>query len=270
MSSRSFPTGPRALLLAGLLSASPALAHVTLNTPNGGEQLQVGSQVQIEWTILIMHGQLNWDLWYSNSGPNGPWIPMAMDLPPGATNAGSKHQYMWTVPDDVSNKVRVRVRMDNAGQDYEDISNSNLAIVPALGGNYCGPAVPNSTGSSAVIHAWGSDVVADQEFNLTATQLPTMEFGYFLNAPAQAFVQNPGGSQGNLCLGGGVGRHVSQLGNSGDAGQLVITVDLSQLPRPNGMVVVQAGETWNFTCWFRDKNPGTTSNFTDGVAVTFN
>ena len=32
---------------------------------------------------------------------------------------------------------------------------------------------------------------------------------------------------------------------------------------------VQAGETWNFQAWFRDANPDSTSNFTDGVAGTF-
>ncbi len=29
------------------------------------------------------------------------------------------------------------------------------------------------------------------------------------------------------------------------------------------------GESWNFQAWFRDKNPGNTSNFTDGVSVLF-
>ncbi|MCP3916270.1 MAG: hypothetical protein GY711_12005 [bacterium] len=32
----------------------------------------------------------------------------------------------------------------------------------------------------------------------------------------------------------------------------------------------QPGETWNFQCWYRDNNPGPTSNFTDAVSVTFN
>ena len=32
---------------------------------------------------------------------------------------------------------------------------------------------------------------------------------------------------------------------------------------------VLPGDTWNFQAWFRDMNPGPTSNFTDGVAVTF-
>ena len=44
-------------------------------------------------------------------------------------------------------------------------------------------------------------------------------------------------------------------------------VDLTDLPPP--LTSVQAGETWNFTTWYRDVNPMPTSNFTDGVSVTF-
>ena len=51
-----------------------------------------------------------------------------MDLPPGSPILGSIHTYDWTVPDDPSDQVRVRVRMDNSGKDYYDISNGNLAI----------------------------------------------------------------------------------------------------------------------------------------------
>jgi hypothetical protein len=44
--------------------------------------------------------------------------------------------------------------------------------------------------------------------------------------------------------------------------------DLTQLP--GGLpAAVQAGETWNFQAWFRDMNPGPTSNLTNGLQVTF-
>ena len=36
---------------------------------------------------------------------------------------------------------------------------------------------------------------------LTATDVPEDPFGYFLASQTQDFVANPGGSQGNLCLG---------------------------------------------------------------------
>lgn len=146
---------------------------------------------------------------------------------------------------------------------------NQLVLYPGnLGSNYCGPAVPNSTGSPGEIRATGSDAVADDEFYLVAESLPPNQFGYFLTSATQGFAANPGGSQGNLCLGGTIGRFVKQVSNSGSAGTFTIEVDLSKLPAPLN-VAVQAGDTWNFTTWFRDKNPSTTSNFTDGVSVLF-
>ncbi|MCH7903556.1 MAG: hypothetical protein IH944_03205 [Armatimonadetes bacterium] len=119
-----------ALLVGMCATVSPAWAHVTLQAPNGGEVLGVGCTVEIRWRIDIQHNQLNWDLWYSTTGSGGPWIAIAMDLPPGSFAVGSIHTYDWTVPDDASNQVRVRVRMDNSGTDYYDISNGDLSIVP--------------------------------------------------------------------------------------------------------------------------------------------
>ena len=124
-------------LVAGVLLAvvGPAYGHIRLIVPNGGERLDVGSVFTIEWTILIQHNQLNWDLWYSTSGPTGPWIPIVMKLPAGDRSVGSVHRYEWAVPDAVSRRVRVRVRMDNAGTDYEDISDRNLRIQEPVPGD---------------------------------------------------------------------------------------------------------------------------------------
>jgi len=111
--------------------AGSASAHITLLNPNGGEMLTVGSTFTIEWTINIAHNQQNWDIWYSTEGPTSGFVEIAMNQAPGATNAGSNHTYEWTVPDVVANQVWVRVRMDNAGTDYFDVSNASFSIVPA-------------------------------------------------------------------------------------------------------------------------------------------
>ncbi len=108
-----------------------ARAHVALDEPNGGELLEVGSTFTITWHVVIQHNLQNWDLWYSTTGPNGPWIAIAMDLPMGDPSVGSVHTYEWTIPDAVTNRARVRVRMDNSATDYFDISNANFSIVPA-------------------------------------------------------------------------------------------------------------------------------------------
>ena len=40
---------------------------------------------------------------------------------------------------------------------------------------------------------------------------------------------------------------------------------------PTGPVAVTAGETWHFQCWFRDvAGSAATSNFSDGLRITFN
>jgi hypothetical protein len=97
-------------------------AHVTLDFPNGGEVLEAGSVTQIEWHDVVTHGSADYDLWYSTTGPEGPWIVINSDLPPSGS-------YDWVVPDTPSNQVRLRVQQDNSGVDYLDISDSDLAIV---------------------------------------------------------------------------------------------------------------------------------------------
>ncbi|MEE9603649.1 MAG: PKD domain-containing protein [Thermoguttaceae bacterium] len=84
--------------------------------------LEAGSVTQIEWHDVITHGSANYDLWYSITGPEGPWIVIDSDLPPSGS-------YDWVVPDTPSNQVRLRVQQDNSGADYLDISDSDLAIV---------------------------------------------------------------------------------------------------------------------------------------------
>ena len=101
---------------------------------------------------------------------------------------------------------------------------------------------------------------------LTASGLPPGQFGYFLAGRMQGF-SNPPGSQGILCLAGNIGRYdeVPEI-IQGPTGSFVL--DLGSIP-VNPPTAVQPGDTWNFQCWYRDANPGPTSNFTDAVSVTF-
>ena len=82
---------------------------------------------------------------------------------------------------------------------------------------------------------------------------------------------NPGGSEGNLCLSGTVGRFQQQIQNSGATGSITILTDLTALPQPTGAVAVVPGDTWNFQAWFRDTSmAGTpTSNLSNGLEVVF-
>ena len=100
-----------------------------------------------------------------------------------------------------------------------------------------------------------------------ASGLPAGLLALPLFSESGTFVPNPGGGQGNLCVGGSVGRFIDQIQNSGAAGEIAITVDLTQIPGPNGPVTGMVGDSWNFQCWFRDANPTSTSNFTDAIEV---
>ena len=132
-----------------------------------------------------------------------------------------------------------------------------------IGTNYCGPAVPNSTGSPGAISAIGSLSVAANDVTLTADQLPVGQFGYFLASESQGFFQPPS-SSGFICLGGNIGRY---NGNIGQGPTFSLQIDLTSIP-VNPPQAVMPGDSWNFQSWYRDI--GNTNNFTDGLEIVFN
>ena len=134
---------------------------------------------------------------------------------------------------------------------------------------YCGAAAPNSTGSGATTDATGSNDASLNVLSIQASNLPASTFGFFITSRTQGFVVGPGGSQGNLCLGGEIGRYVGpgQIQNSGAAGTFELSIDLTAIPSPSGSVQGFPGELWNFQAWYRDANPSATSNFTEAIGI---
>ncbi|QDV07995.1 hypothetical protein Poly30_35310 [Planctomycetes bacterium Poly30] len=139
-----------------------------------------------------------------------------------------------------------------------------------FGTAYCTTAA-NSTGVSGELFATGSISIADNGLVLNASNLPNLAFGYVIVSRTQGFAMNPGGSAGNLCVTGSVGRAVGGvIANTGLSGSFSVTANLMAMPQPLGPVVVASGETWNFQAWHRDAVGGTpTSNFTNGLEITF-
>jgi len=140
-----------------------------------------------------------------------------------------------------------------------------------VGSSYCA-AVANSTGNPGAIGATGVPVAASNDVLLRASALPSNAFGFFLTSQTQGTVNQPGGSQGILCLGGAIGRYVGpgQIKNSGAAGAFELRLDLTRTPTPSGLVAVSAGQTWNYQAWYRDSVGGSaTSNFTNGVTISY-
>ena len=138
----------------------------------------------------------------------------------------------------------------------------------ALGVMTCGPAVPNSTGLPARMRAFGTGAVSKNVLHLSVADLPAERKVLFLTSQTQGFVQNPGGSQGDLCLGGVLGRFSQQVQQSDTNGSAVIQIDLRDMPPPLKHAVLP-GETRHFQAWYRDFDPTKTSNFSDALAVTF-
>lgn len=135
-----------------------------------------------------------------------------------------------------------------------------------LGDPYC-MAEPNSTGLAGELEATGSSAVDADLMVVTASQLPLSQTGYFLASLTSGFVPLAGGSAGNLCLAGDIGRWTDQVGNTGAAGELQLIPNWSEVPTPSGLVGAMAGEVWHFQCWYRDAAAGSTSNFTEGLTL---
>ncbi len=144
---------------------------------------------------------------------------------------------------------------------------AQLGACGTIGESYCDPAVPNSTGLPAVLEMRGSDRVTDNDVRLDVEQLPQNALGYFLASQTQSFIPNPGGSMGNLCIFGTIGRFIAQAQNSGPSGTFSFPLDVSNMPPPLSAVAI--GETWNFQAWYRDFQLVVTSNFTNAVSVDF-
>lgn len=149
--------------------------------------------------------------------------------------------------------------------------NGVLGVGGTLGTRYCSPAVTNNSGVAARLALQGSAFIAQNDVTLIAEGLTQNAFTYFLTSRLQGFVANPGGSRGNLCLAGAIGRRVGgAIVSSGAAGVVSLRANLNALPQPLGPVQVLAGETWNFQAWYRDSfNGAATSNFSDAISVTF-
>ncbi|MEM8709628.1 MAG: hypothetical protein AAGG01_01640, partial [Planctomycetota bacterium] len=134
----------------------------------------------------------------------------------------------------------------NAASDDYDPSGAVVAEVSIynVGSQYCEAAV-NSTGASAFINMGGLDFSSSGIYRLTASEMPLNSFGHFLVSNQSGFVVNPGGSQGNLCLQGSVGRfnRPGEIMNSGAIGSFSLDFNASDMPSPTGTVSAMPGET---------------------------
>ncbi|MEZ6015051.1 MAG: hypothetical protein R3F49_08060 [Planctomycetota bacterium] len=227
--------------------------EITLTTPATEFGAQFVDQINWDYTVEIFLG--------------------ATSLGTGTFTFGGAFPapaHFWTSTVGAFDRIRITSNPANGGWGLDEIAFNTGT--PTIGTNYCGPAVLNSTGNPGRISASGSNVVANNDLTLEASDLPNSAFGFFLTSTTQGTVPQPGGSQGVLCLGGSIGRYVGagQIQTTGMTGSFSLLLNLNQTPTPMGFVAVSAGQTWNYQAWHRDAVGGAaTSNFTDGLRVTF-
>ncbi|MEM9803063.1 MAG: hypothetical protein AAGA20_22265 [Planctomycetota bacterium] len=140
-------------------------------------------------------------------------------------------------------------------------------LTPILGHQYC-QATANSTGKPGWMMGFGtSSTLTSKE--LVAHDLPAGAFGYLVVGSTSGLV-SPAGSEGDLCVGGALGRYIDQIQAATPDGTMSFNVDPQALPQTNGPIVVQPGENWHFQTWHRDAVNGVvTSNFTNALELSF-
>ena len=140
-----------------------------------------------------------------------------------------------------------------------------------LGTIYCA-GVPNSTGDVGGISALGFEQVNRNEVTLHSNSLPPAVLTFFIVSLTPGFTVQPGGSAGNLCLGGSIGRYIrpGEVLDSGVTRSASLQISLTDVPQPSGPVVIQPGTAVYFQGWYRDAVAGiATSNFTAGLRIDF-
>ncbi|MEL6713301.1 MAG: hypothetical protein AAFP86_05975 [Planctomycetota bacterium] len=140
-----------------------------------------------------------------------------------------------------------------------------------IGTSYCVQTVSNSTGDPGALAVIGDPEASFDNVTLVASSLPPGIASMFLVADGTAVVPNAGGSDGTLCLGGAIGRYnrPGEVQVSRPNGMLSMRIDLNDTPAPNTLFTVLPGTTLRFQLWHRDQILSPTSNFTNGVEVTF-
>ena len=129
--------------------------------------------------------------------------------------------------------------------------------------NYCEGLV-NSTGSRGEISWSGSTQHSVNTLTLSASGLPSSQFGLFFYGPNQ--IRIPFGN-GLRCVGGGVYR-LNPPALTDSQGELSRAVDFNAAPMSSGPGLVLPGSRWNFQFWYRDPAAGGANfNLTNGLTA---
>lgn len=211
----------------------------TLNKSGGGAQLQVGFDLSDSQVL-------------SDPLPGFELTDIPFDLP-------------TLNPDDPSH-VLFSMGIDNLTLGVELAMTLDAAGTPECGWTAFCPSNVNSTGNAATLELTGSTSLGADDLRFVGQGLPTFQFAYLMMAREQTEIPFHRGSQGLLCLDMPVLKFTPHVVPTGAQGLFDLEVDFNHLPPGVGF---QAGDVWSFQLWYRDQNPGTTTNMSTGIEVVF-
>jgi len=200
-------------------------------------------------------GGVTWNQLGEDCSNQAIWHEVSMDLSSYAGDAIQIRFQFWAID-----------AVDNTGLGWL-IDDVRITTAPCSVENYC-VAAPNSASSTgAVMGSTGTTSLQLNNFALTVRDAPPSQFAVIFYGPYRD--QTPIAS-GYLCVfADSSGFHRLLPGGQFDAnGSLDWPVDFTMPSNPAATIL--AGTNWNFQCWYRDNMAGlNTSNFTDGLSVTF-
>ena len=197
-------------------------------------------------------------------------LPFAQDQNANALRFGTTYSF-WFTADEPPAAGDVSLGFFKPGHPAAQIIQLDVpSDGPVVANNYCMQA-PNSTMVPTGLWVSSVDLTA-RTINVDVTSMPTGQFGFLATSLTPDQINMAGGSAGNLCLGGTIGRLVGGVVFQASAGgAATIPVDLDVIPTPNGTTGVMTGETRYFQAWHRDVSAGggPSSNFSFGLSVSF-
>ena len=211
-------------------------------------------------------------------------VAMDWDAASDALSGIAGYSYLWThsansVPDAVvetsatssntalaasSSPWYFHVRaVDKAGNVGGTVHVGPFYVNTAQVTSYCNSNL-NSTGQMALLTTPGAVCLGTESLTLRTVNLPKNQFGYYFMGQFKTNVPFFGGSQGVLCVGAPLYRFSGNVLGSGASGVMTFSPDFQNLPSG---ATFNHGSTWNFQLWYRDMNPGQTSNTSNGIEI---
>lgn len=109
------------------------------------------------------------------------------------------------------------------------------------GSQYCAAAINQADTTGWLWAVAGMRFAARSSVAIVASDFPLKQFCVFVVGQGPGVTPNPGGSTGDLCISGGIGRYNGQVAPSDPAGALSLLVNPAAIPTAGPLAVFGQG-----------------------------